>query len=288
MGGVEPVGRTVVYPLHPKLEDPTERFSAETDPQGYKRYPYLTSFGSHMVARTQTLALAYAITGEAKYGEKVKQYALDMAEWEYFVGYWQDRVHNSEDLSSQVTGYLVDCMVIAYDLCHDMFTEAELKKIEDATVEKGLEPMYADCWKRMSRDRDMDHATGMILASCAFLNENNISKYKKYLDMGMTYINWRLNYFLKSGVNEGHMYDSLAIDDIIITLATLERVTGFQGPMDHPYMEQLQIAFTGFFEMVNGTLPAYGDTQYRSTYYPYSAAVFAERGNKFKEIVKGL
>ena len=268
------------YKMYPKLEDPTTRPEFEIPPEGFSVYPYMTQFGSNLVDRFQTLALAYAITGEAKYGERVKQYALDMAEWEYFVGYWQDRVHNTTDLSSQVTGYLVDCMIMAYDLCHDMFTEEELKKIEDATVEKGLEPMYADCWNRMSRDRDMDHATGMILASCTFLNENNIDKYKKYLDMGMTYINWRLNYFLKSGVNEGHMYDSLAIDDIIVTLATLERVTGYTGPMDHPYMDQLLIAFTGFFEMVNGTLPAYGDTQYRSTYYPYSAAVFSQRGNE--------
>ena len=271
------------YKLYPKLEDPTCRPEFEIAPEGFSVYPYMTQFGSNMVTRFQTLALAYAITGEAKYGERVKQYALDMAEWQYFVGYWQDRVHNSTDLSSQVTGYLVDCMIMAYDLCHDLFTKEELKKVEKATVELGLEPMYADCWNRMSRDRDMDHATGMILAACTFLTKDNISEYKKYLDMGMTYINWRLNYFLKSGVNEGHMYDSLAIDDIIVTLATLERVTGYKGPMDHPYMEQLQIAFTGFFEMVNGTLPAYGDTQYRSTYYPYSAAVFAERGNKLAQ-----
>ena len=268
------------YKMYPKLEDPTCRPEFEIPPEGFTVYPYMTQFGSNLVTRFQTLAMAYAITGEAKYGERVKQYALDMAEWEYFVGYWQDRVHNTTDLSSQVTGYLVDCMIMAYDLCHDLFTKEELKKVEDATVEKGLEPMYADCWNRMSRDRDMDHATGMILASCAFLTKDNISKYKKYLDMGMTYVNWRLNYFLKSCVNEGHMYDSLAIDDIVITLATLERVTGYTGPMDHPYMDQLLIAFTGFFEMVNGTLPAYGDTQYRSTYYPYSAAIFAERGNK--------
>lgn len=269
------------FKMHPKLEDPTTRPEFEIAPEGFSVYPYMTQVGSNLVDRFQTLALAYAITGEAKYGERVKQYALDMAEWEYFVGYWQDIVKNSTgDQSAQITGYLVDCMIMAYDLCHDMFTKDELKKIEDATIEKGLEPMYADCWNRMSRDRDMDHATGMILASCAFMTKDNISKYKKYLDMGMTYVNWRLNYFLKSGVNEGHMYDSLAIDDIIVTLAALERVTGYLGPMDHPYMEQLQIAFTGFFEMVNGTLPAYGDTQYRSNYYPYSAAVFSQRGNE--------
>ena len=48
--------------------------------------------------------------------------------------------------------------------------------------------------------------------------------------MGMSYVNWRLDYFLTSGVNEGHMYDSLAIDDIVVSLYTLLRVTGYEGP----------------------------------------------------------
>lgn len=269
------------FPLYPVLEDPTCRPDFEIPPEGFTIYPYLTQFTSNMLQRVQTLSLAYAITGDLKYGERAKQYALDMCDWEYWIAYWAELVNNAADeRSSQNTGYILDSVITAYDLCYDLFSKQEIAKMDAALIEKGLEAMYHDCWPRMSRDRDMDHATGLILASCVMLREDNVDQLKKYLDMGMTYINWRLNYFLKSGVNEGHLYDSLAIDDIIVTLATLERLTGYVGPWDHPYMEQLQIAFTGFFEMVNGTLPAYGDSQYRSNYYPYSAAVFSQKGNK--------
>ena len=72
----------------------------------------------------------------------------------------------------------------------------------------------------------------------------------------------------------------MAIDDIIVTLHTLKRVTGYEGPFDHGYMNELEKRVLGFFEMVNGTLPAYSDSQFKSTYYPYTAAYLSRNGNE--------
>ena len=274
-------GIQLTYPLHPKLEDFSTREEYRTPPEGFSGgYPYTTAVGQRLVTRVQTLALSYAITGEEKYGERAIQYALDICDMEYWVGYYQTiELGESNELSSQLTGYMVDCVLAAYDMCHDMLSEDDIARMEEALIVKGLDAMYHDCWPRMSRDRDMDHATGLILAAVVIMREDNIDQLKKYLDMGMTYVNWRLNFMLKSGVNEGHMYDSLAIDDIVKTLYTLERVTGYQGPMDHPYMEQLKIRVLGFFDSVNGTLPAYSDADFASHYYPYSMAVFSQQGD---------
>ena len=275
-------GIQLTYPLYPKMEDFSTREEYRTPPEGFSGgYPYTTAVGQRMVSRTQTLALAYAITGDVKYGERAVQYALDISDMEYWVGYYQTvELGGHEEWSSQLTGYMVDCVLAAYDMCNDLLTKDDKAKMEAALLEKGLEAMYHDCWPRMSRDRDMDHATGLILASVVIMREDNIDQLKKYLDMGMTYVNWRLNFMLKSGVNEGHMYDSLAIDDIVKTLYTLERVTGYQGPMDHPYMEQLKIRVLGFFDPVNGVLPAYSDANFDSTQYPYSMAVFSQQGDE--------
>lgn len=271
----------LTYPLHPVLEDPTCRPEHEKSPAGFgPGYPYMTAVGQRLVSRCQTLSLAYAITGEAKYGERARQYALDICNFKYWVGFWQTVAEGSGELSSQTTGYMVDCVLAVYDMCYDMLSAEDKAIMEKNLIEKGLEAMYHDCWPRMQRDRDMDHATALILASCVIMREDNIAQLKKYLDMGMTYINWRLNFFLKSGVNEGHMYDSLAIDDIVKTLYTLERVTGYTGPLDHPYMDELETRVLGFFEMVNGTLPAYSDSDFASHYYPYSMAVFSQQGNE--------
>ena len=274
-------GVHMYYPLYPVAKDPSTLKEFETPPEGQMDgYPYMTAVGSYLLKRVQTLAFAYAVTGDARYGERAKQYALDICDWQYWIGYHETvTVQGGVEKSSQATGYLVDCVIAVYDMCNDLLSDADKAKMEKNLVEKGLEPMYYDCWPRMIRGRDMDHATGMILGACTILREDNIDQLKKYLDMGMTYINWRLNQFMYSGVNEGHSYDSLAIDDIVITLYTLERVTGYTGPLDHPYIDELEKRVLGFFDMVNGELPAYSDCNYSSEYYPYSMAVFSQKGN---------
>ena len=215
-------GVGITYPMHPVLEDPSMRKEFETAPEGYTVYPYMTAFGQNMVRRMQTLSLAYALTGEAKYGDRVKQYALDICNFEWWVGYYHTVVQEGHvEWSSQASGYMLDCVMMAYDICHDLFSAKELAVME-ANIMEELENMYHDCWPRMSKDRDMDHATGLILGACLIMREDNIDQLKKYLDMGMTYINWRLNYNLVSGVNEGHSYDSLAIDDVVVTMASME------------------------------------------------------------------
>ena len=275
-------GTIIDYPLYPVLEDASMRKEFETPPGNFTVvYPYLTAFGQQMVRRMETLTLAYALTGNAKYGERAKQYALDLCDWEYWVGYYHTMVvEGGEEHSSQVTGYMVDCVMLAYDLCNDLLTKAEKAKMEEQLIEKGLEAMYHDCWPRMIKDRDMDHATGLVLASCLIMNKDNVDQLKKYLDMGLTYMYWRLNYNLLSGINEGHSYDSLAIDDIIRTVECLERVTGYTGVTEHPYLEELEKTIIGLFEPVNGQMPAYSDSNYSSGYYPYSAAYFSQRGNE--------
>jgi len=265
------------YPLYPVLEDASCRPEFEIPPEGFAYgYPYLTMVAQRISSMVHTLSLAYAISGEEKYGERAVQYALDICDWQYWCQY--NQISSSTERSTQQTGDLTDAVAGAYDMCYDLLTEAEREKICRAVIDKGLAPMLNDCWPRMLRGRDMDHATCMLTAACAIMNEDNMDELKPYMDMGMTYVNWRLNHFMYSGVNEGHMYDSLAIDDIVVTLDIVERGTGYSGPWSHPYMDELQERVLGFFDPVNGQLPAYSDADFAS-YYPYSMAVFSQRGN---------
>ncbi len=274
-------GIILTYPLYPKLEDPTCRPEFETSPSGMNRgFPYMTAVGENIRKRVETLALAYAITGDEKYGERAAQYTLDICKWKYWVGYVETLENNDNgELSSQCSGYLTDAVAMGYDMCYDLFTVAERKQICNATIKKGLEPMLNDCWPRMLRGRDMDHATCMLSAACAIMTEDNMDELKKFMDMGMSYINWRLDQFMYSGINEGHSYDSLAIDDIVVTMDIVERCTGYSGPWSHPFIEELPEIVLGFFDPVNGILPNYSDCSYDS-YYPYSMAIFSQHGNE--------
>ena len=282
---VSHAGTMLEYELYPVLKDYTARKEYETPPPGQgDGYPYATATSQEVIKRVEILAYAYAITGDVRYGERAKQYALDISNFEWWVGYHSTVVvGGGSEKSSQITGYLFDSVSMVYDLCNDLLSAEDKAKMEKAMIEKGLEAEYHDCWARMSRNRDMDHASGMILGALALLNENNIEQMKKYLDMGVTYINWRLDHFMYSGINEGESYDSLAIDDLILAMAALENVTGYTGSIDHPYMDELEKRIAGNFEPIKGTMPAYSDAECRSEFYSNSAAYFAKKGNKIIE-----
>ena len=278
-------GTMLDYELYPVLKDYTTRKEYETPPAGQADgYPYTTAVSQEVIKRVEILAHAYAITGEVKYGERAKQYALDISNFEWWVGYHTTVVvGGGSEKSSQITGYLFDSVSMVYDLCNDLLSAEDKAKMEKAMIEKGLEAEYHDCWPRMSRNRDMDHATGLIFGALAIMNENNIEQMKKYLDMGVAYINWRLDHFMYSGINEGESYDSGAVEDIIAAMAALENVTGYTDAIDHPYMAELEKRIIGNFEPVAGNMPAYSDSECESEYFPNSAAYFAKKGNKMAE-----
>ena len=226
----------------------------------------------------EVLSLSYLLTGEQEYADRAIHYALSVADWETWATYDSYIANPNGAISDQVMGdFMLVCSTV-YDMCYDQLTAAERTTLEEAIITKGMELIRRDIWARCLRQRDTDHTGDMVISGLAIVNENNINRLKPYFDMGMTYVNWRLDHFMYSGINEGHDYDALAIDDVVLMLDTYKRITGYEPQTEHPYMEQLEKRVLGFFDPANGTLPAYGDDMYGPN-YPVSMATLALQGN---------
>lgn len=270
---------TLVYPLYPVFEDPTNRDDHAFLPDGTPtNSPYLTKFGQTMLVHAKTLSLAYILSGDVKYGERAVQYMMDMCDWDQWANLHSKNNETME--SNQEMGYFVEMVAYTYDMCYDLLTDAQRDKVCRAMIDKGLIPLYEDLPGYMRRYNDMDWGIMMVVGACAILNEDNLEEVKPYLDMGMTYVNYRYNHFQYSGDNEGHMYDALAVDDLTRAVMMLERTCGYSTAWEHPFLtETVEDLILGFFDPVNGHYSSYSDCPPNTSFYPMTAAILSQRGN---------
>jgi hypothetical protein len=107
-------------------------------------YPYWTAVGSNLQTRLETLALAYVVSGDAAYGNKAKQYALALADWDV----WSDPAYpcigGGSGFSCLDSSYITRGVAAVYDMVYDLLTPAERDKLLDAMYEKGIRPMKRD------------------------------------------------------------------------------------------------------------------------------------------------
>ena len=271
----------VDIPLYPKLEDACDLPEWRLAPgPGYAiPYPYLTGLGEEVKDRMKTLALAYAISGETKYADRAIQYTLDLCEWEYWIGKFHI-VENSPygETSDQATGYFVDGAATVYDMCYDLLTPEQRKTIENGIIEKALEPFAYAMPRRMERVRDMDHGATMYTAVAAIINEDNIDQMSKYLNLVMQYNKWIFDWY-DNGHNEGYDYAANGIDQLVVGMGQIERVTGMAGMLDHHFFtDTLRNWIFAGVELGSGTMVGYSDSPYRVNFLP-TLTVMANRGD---------
>jgi len=270
---------TLTFPLYPVLADMSIRpeFELAPAPNYAIPYPYMTQATWRIQDRVEALSLAYVLSGNEAYGERAVQYATDMCNWQYWVGKFET-IDNSTERSAQPMGYCVTAVATAYDLCFDLLTAEEKALIENALIQKGLEPMYETCGTRMARGRDHDHMSTTFLACAAIMNESNISALSKYLDRAMQYNQWIFDWY-DMGHNEGYSYAECGIDPLVEAMGVIERVTGITGNLNHHFFTDTFPAWVkGFVETSRGTMPGYSDSPY-DDFYTIALSVMAKRGD---------
>ncbi len=268
--------------LTPVLEDMSCNPNFELAPApGYAiPYPYMTRITADIEERVQTLSFAYVLSGNKAYGERAVQYATDLCKWKYWVGEFetiQYAIANGEngEYCAQPTGYCVTAVATAYDMCFDLLTKADKKLMENALIEKGLEPMYNTCYKRMRRGRDQDHMASTYIGACAIINKDNIDKVGKYLDRVVQYNDWIFDWY-DLGHNEGYSYAENGIEQLYEGMAVLERVTGYKGNLEHHFAtDTLPAWIKGFVEPYGGTMVGYSDSPYED-YFLITLSIMAQ------------
>lgn len=255
-----------------KLKDPMNVTEFQSPPPGFTgAFPYLENYAKVLYGRMQTLAMAYAMTGDVKYANRAIQYMSDMAEWTYWTDFIaiMGRKHWDEDpkyRSSMDTAYLTIAVATAYDMCYDVMTNAQREKIANAVITKALEPMYIDLEYTSLNNKLQHRASAMIFASIAIANNSNIPKLEKYLIRGYRMTEWYFDAMLTYGNQEGYSYTNNVIDFHMESVKALGRFTNDSSLLTHRLINEVVVDWVVYFMRPgDGYLPGISDAN--SKYY---------------------
>lgn len=223
-------GKVVTFPLPPVQPEPIE------NPPGFtSRYPYWTMMTRSIQERLETLSLAYTVTGDAAYADKAKQYVLSLAAWDS----WTDPTYACGGETCLDTAHLTLGVSAALDMLYDRFTVSERADVLAALETKGLAPLYADV--RAKLDHNIQSLRAAALGSGAAVLLGHSPNAHAYLTRSMNYYLWYLDERMTSGNQEGLLYTSYAMDNMIKTFDHIDRVTGINELSGHPFLDDFLV-----------------------------------------------
>lgn len=237
----------------------TEKHITEA-PSGYSgsNYPYWQEMGNRMMEMMQTLALAYALTGNASYGNRAVALADSLASWSTWTEY------PTVNRTSLETGYFVNGVCTVYDLCFDLMDAATRTRLETAMEERGLKPLFADLSAFTDHNYYVNKASALMTG--ALLLSGKCADAPKYLSRAYDFLSWYLDCRYDSESQEGLSYTSYSMDLIYGALDQLRRVTGDTSLLGHPYTDVVFRWAVMASENQNGTGAKISD-QYSDTYF---------------------
>jgi hypothetical protein len=222
-------GVVVTYPLPPVQPGPI------ASPPGYTTYPYWTMMTRQIQDRLETLSLAYAVTGNTDYADKAKQYMLSLVGWDA----WTDPNYPCGGFTCLDTAHLTFGVSMAFDILYDRLTEAERARVMNALETKGLIPLYKDVLSKI--DHNIQSLRAAALGSGAAVLLGHSPNANAYLTRAMNYYRWYLDERMHSGKQEGMLYTSYAMDNMIKAFDHIDRVTGVRELAEHPFLNDFLV-----------------------------------------------
>ncbi|WP_127585185.1 heparinase II/III domain-containing protein [Paenibacillus koleovorans] len=223
-------GVSVTYPLPPVQPKPHQ------NPPGYTsgHYPFWTAVGSQLQGRMETLALAYVVTQDNAYGEKARDYALALADWDV----WSDPAYpclgGGSGFSCLDSNYIVRGVAAVYDMVYDLLTPTEREKLLTAMYEKGIRLMKKDLETYV--DQNIYYAVSGATATAAVVGLGERDSYDSYLGQAYNIHLTYLNTLNGSGKSEGFLYTGVGLNSIFAADDFVRRVTGVDDAFEHPFI----------------------------------------------------
>lgn len=100
-------------------------------------FPPWTRLTDYLLIQTKYIAVAYEVTGDARYANALKNVALSIAGWDY----WRDKDYNPNAESNLDTANLLKIEAICYDVLYADLSESDRTYIVGAIVQKGIVPI---------------------------------------------------------------------------------------------------------------------------------------------------
>lgn len=256
-------GHTVTYALPPEMPEYME------NPPGYTsgRYPYWTAYASGIRDRLETLSWAYIVTQEQPFADRAKAYALSVAGW----GTWNDPSYGCSGATCLDTAHLTFGVSAAYDILYDQYTVEERSLLEHAIDGKGLAPLYRDI--AVFQDHNLLALRASALASGASALLGSKDRASAYLNRAIAYFDWYFDSKMESGQQEGIGYTSFSMENIILAVDSVTRVTAIPGLIEHPFLNDFVVRWTNYFLAPGGGgLANFSDSLY-AHYFPLTMNV---------------
>ena len=222
-------GVVVTFPLPPVQPEPIQ------PPPGYSSYPYWTMMSRSIQDRLEALSLAYAVTENIAYANKAKEYMLSMAGWDT----WTDPSYACGGYTCLDTAHFTFGVSMAFDILYDLLTEEERSLIMSALETKGLAQLYKDARSRIDHNIQSLRVAALGSGAAALLGHSPNAN--AYLTRAMDYYRWYLDERMDSGQQEGMLYTSYAMDNMIKAFDHIDRVTGVRELAEHPFLNDFLV-----------------------------------------------
>lgn len=240
-------GITVTYPLPPVQPIPHENPSTYTT----GHYPFWTAVGSQIQSRLETLALAYVVTNNAAYGQKARDYALSLADWDV----WSDPAYpclgGGSGFSCLDSNYITRGVATVYDMVYDLLTQAERDKLLDAMYKKGIRLMKEDLETPV--DQNIYYSVSGAMATAAVVALGERDSYDSFLGQAyQIHLNY-LDTLNNLGKSEGFLYTGVALNSIFAADDFIRRVTGVNDAFAKPFISNRLSKWLAYFNGPQGT-----------------------------------
>lgn len=184
-------------------------------------YPW-TALSRQIQLRIQSLTMAYVITEDEKYYDRVKLLAMSVVD--NFVDWTDMKRRDPGKLTNLDTTHLTTSICTFYDIFYDRLTPEERTKIKDTVYEKAILKFQYDFRSTEDNNIFAARAAAYLMAVCTFYDE--IEDPETHIQTAKDYISLYFKNRAESGDHEGAMYTSLAVDSIMPGLDALARVVG--------------------------------------------------------------
>ena len=243
-------------------------------------WPYLEGLSGNLQEYMQVMSLAYALSGDTRYADRVISWAMDICEWEYWYEYDYAYDHNKNN-GNLDHGHILAAMAAAYDMCYNRMTPEQREIISQNILYKGLQPSYLDitCADRFKyNNKWMCRNGAMMSAALAIVNEENKDDVSRYLDRSLAYSKWYLDSLYDNMDQEGYSYTRLTLEQVIGGWDSMLRVTGRDGFIDHPYIQEVVVDWVVDLISPSKQHPVYGRSFY-GPFYHMTMGLLTKYGN---------
>lgn len=201
------------------------------EPKGHTFFPFWTMYSRAIEERLVVMSTAFLVTKEKKYAVRVKQHLLSLASF----GKWYEFDERGAE-GNLSNAHLLIGVSSAYDAIYEVLAEEERSCIQQAILEKGLQPLAREIGSSDMHNIVAAKQVAMIYGAAAIMDEINYAA--KYLNAGLTYLRSYLDRIRISGETEGLLYDNVAARHAWMAADLYRRISGDDSLVQHPYLRE--------------------------------------------------